>query len=248
MECEKSKKMPGVELFSIVIPVFNELKYTRECLDSLFKYTSSEKYELIIIDNGSKDGTGKYLATLFIPNKKIITNSRNMGVAYAWNQGIRASTGEYIAIVNNDINFTPNWLENFEEAFQKYPEIGVLFPQTVERIRPANFDVIAEEVSRGPCVVKLINDPFPNPKGCVGWFMVYRREVFKMAGTFDENFEMYWYEDTDMFHRLMDSKIPCGQLQNVVVFHYGARTLKRQWGRWRYIKKNALRFEEKWKK
>ena len=94
---------------SLVIPVYNQLDYTRQCLESIVRCTD-QSYELIIVDNASTDGTLEFLKDVTQPT--IITNQDNLGCAKAWNQGVRASHGDVIGILNNDIVVTPGWLKD----------------------------------------------------------------------------------------------------------------------------------------
>src|SRR5437899_10482713 len=96
-------EMPRV---SLVIAVYNQLHYTRQCLESIARNTELP-YELILVDNGSTDGTREFLSNF---KDKVITNETNLGCAKAWNQGVRASEGDVIGILNNDIVVTPGWL------------------------------------------------------------------------------------------------------------------------------------------
>jgi N-acetylglucosaminyl-diphospho-decaprenol L-rhamnosyltransferase len=98
--------MITVEQVSLVIPVYNQLMHTMQCLESIQRLPD-QAGDLIVIDNGSSDGTAEYLKGRDL---RVITNSVNLGCAKAWNQGVRASRGEVIGILNNDIVVTQGWL------------------------------------------------------------------------------------------------------------------------------------------
>ena len=88
---------------SIITLTYNKLKYTKKYVESLFKYTKD--FELIIVDNGSTDGTREYLQSL--NNVKLIFNDENIGFSKGNNQGLTIAEGEYIAFLNNDILLYP---------------------------------------------------------------------------------------------------------------------------------------------
>ena len=88
---------------SLVIALYNQVDYTRRCIESIMACTP-HPYELILVDNASVDGTADYVGGL---PATLIRNDTNLGCAKAWNQGIRASRGEAIGILNNDIVVTP---------------------------------------------------------------------------------------------------------------------------------------------
>src|SRR5215469_10072178 len=99
-------------LASIIVPCWNQLEFTRHCFRALVRHTSL-RYELIVIDNGSADGTADYLAgvqdTARVP-VTIISNSTNLGFPAAINQGLREARGEYLVLLNNDV-VRDGWLD-----------------------------------------------------------------------------------------------------------------------------------------
>ena len=117
--------MPDYGLTSIVILTHNQLEYTRKCLESLRRLTD-EPYELIVVDNGSTDGTMEYLGTL--PGVRLIPNDTNRGFPAAANQGIAASTGNQILLLNNDTIVTTGWLGRLLRALHSDPAIGLVGP------------------------------------------------------------------------------------------------------------------------
>ena len=92
---------------SIITLTFNKLEYTKKYIKSLYKYTSD--FELILVDNGSTDGTVEFIKSLPYDNIKTIFNSENLGFSKGNNQGIDIAEGEYIGFLNNDILLSPNW-------------------------------------------------------------------------------------------------------------------------------------------
>jgi hypothetical protein len=97
---------PQPKTVSIIIPVFNNLQYTRQCLQSIVKNTARKSYQLIIVDNGSTDGTKEFLKCL-CGSAKIISNRENFGFSKACNQGAAAADGDYIVFLNNDTKVQP---------------------------------------------------------------------------------------------------------------------------------------------
>ena len=98
----------------IIIPVWNQLTFTKDCLDSIFKNTVGVDYRIIIIDNASDDKTRDYLNGLkeARPNGiTLIRNEKNLGFIKAVNQVIAASNAHYICLLNNDTLVTKGWLK-----------------------------------------------------------------------------------------------------------------------------------------
>jgi GT2 family glycosyltransferase len=97
---------------SIVVPLFNQLAATRSMLDSLLESLQQrDDYDIILVDDGSSDGTREWLDGLRIANLRVLKNESNLGFARAVNRGVRGSTGEIVVLANNDLVFSPNWLE-----------------------------------------------------------------------------------------------------------------------------------------
>jgi GT2 family glycosyltransferase len=101
------------ELASVIVPCFNQIDFTMQCLAALVRFTRPP-WELIVVDNGSNDGTGAYLAGVHdcAPFRVgVVSNGENLGFPAAINQGLRAARGEYLVLLNNDAVVTDGWLE-----------------------------------------------------------------------------------------------------------------------------------------
>ena len=100
-------------LTSIIIPCWNQLEFTRQCVCALLRHTRSP-WELIVVNNGSTDGTGDYLAGLQDASPvpvTVIANPANRGFPAANNQGLRQARGDYLVLLNNDAVVTDGWLD-----------------------------------------------------------------------------------------------------------------------------------------
>ena len=99
-------------LASVIIPCWNHLKFTRKCVAALMRQTGPS-WELIVINNGSSDGTGDYLAGVQDASPvpvTVIANATNRGFPAAINQGLQYARGEYLVLLNNDVVVTDGWL------------------------------------------------------------------------------------------------------------------------------------------
>ena len=99
-------------MISIIIPVFNKIKYISKTLESLIGQSFTD-YQCIIVDDGSTDGSGEVCDQMAEKDKRIIvTHIENKGVSFARNVGLDAATGEYITFIDADDTIAPNYLEN----------------------------------------------------------------------------------------------------------------------------------------
>jgi len=103
----------SVGLASIIVPRWNQLEFTRQCIAALMRCTRSP-WGLIVVSNGSTDGTSDYLAGVQDASPvpvTVVTNSTNLGFPAAINQGLKCARGEYLVLLDNDAVVTDAWLE-----------------------------------------------------------------------------------------------------------------------------------------
>jgi lipopolysaccharide biosynthesis protein/radical SAM superfamily enzyme YgiQ (UPF0313 family)/GT2 family glycosyltransferase len=120
---------------SIVIPVFNRLEYTRQCLEALVDNTPSDLYEVILVNNGSTDGTEEFLSNLK-GDVTVITNETDLGFGKACNQGLEKAKGEYVLLLNNDVVATEGWLEKLLTHIEPSQDAGMVGPMSNAALGP----------------------------------------------------------------------------------------------------------------
>src|SRR5271157_4103712 len=120
---------------TVVVPVYNQLDYTRKCLESLKAHRTGIS-EIIVIDNGSIDGTTEYLRDLDYVT--VVRNSENLGCASAWNQGISAACSPWVLFLNNDVIVTSGWIEGMLE-FAAEKQVDIVSPAIREG--PCSYDL-----------------------------------------------------------------------------------------------------------
>ncbi len=220
---------------SLVIPVYNQLDYTRQCLEAIARCTD-QLYELIIVDNASTDGTQEFLRDV---KATVITNSRNLGCAKAWNQGVRASQGDVVGILNNDIVVTKGWIEGLVK-FMEQGGHGIVSPAAREGYLNYDLDAYASEFTRS-CKDATRSELY-------GACMVINRDVFDRVGLFDEAFAYGGCEDIDFFWRAKAAGFSAGLTGSVLIHHFSMVTqdaIKRSETKV-YPAENLAHFKKKW--
>lgn len=223
---------------SIVIPVLNQLSYTKICLESL-RAAGSVESEVVVIDNGSADGTEEFLASC--SGITVIRNAENLGCAASWNQGVRASRGDWAVILNNDVIVSRGWLEGLLEFAE---EKGMDIVSPAIREGEYNYD-IGEYGSR---FVRRMRDVFRSGVADGICFMV-RRRVFEQVGPFDENFRIGQFEDADFFRRAERAGFRLGTTGRSFIHHFGSVTqdsLRREKAERPYEAENRAYYRKKW--
>jgi GT2 family glycosyltransferase/acetyltransferase-like isoleucine patch superfamily enzyme len=145
-------KSPDYPLVSIVTVNYNQTNVTRDLLISLRSITYPS-IEIIVVDNGSADNSITLLKDEF-PEIKLILTGKNTGFAGGNNIGIKAGSGDYFLLINNDVEVTPGFLEPLVDCFQKNPKVGIASPKIVyfnrdEKIQYAGSSRISPFTGRG---------------------------------------------------------------------------------------------------
>lgn len=190
---------------SVVIVNWNGLRHLEACLCSLRAQTFRD-FEVIVVDNGSTDGSIDYVRSKF-PDVRLICQGRNSGFAAASNAGIAASQGEFVVFLNNDTETDPSWLEELLSTIQSRPDIGfcaskILFFDDRNRIDSAGDELSSNGVvqKRGHRKPDVGFDQLQPIFSACGGAALFRRSVLDDIGGFDEDFFLI-FEDADLSFR-----------------------------------------------
>ena len=200
------------------------------CLDSL-NQSNFESYEVIVVDNGSVDGSRQMIEKKY-PWVRLVKNKSNMGFAIACNQGIRVAKGDYIALLNNDIEVEPSWLAKLYDGMERHPECGM---GTTKMMFLGQRDVFYNTGDlfhawsagggrgQGEKDTGQYDDEDHVFGACAG-AGIYRREFFEQVGIFDEDFFIF-AEDVDINMRGQLQGFKCVYLPEAKVYHIGTATV-----------------------
>jgi GT2 family glycosyltransferase/tetratricopeptide (TPR) repeat protein len=245
----------GDELASLIILCCNELDYTRQCLGSVLAHTRTP-YELVLVDNGSTDGTPVYLEELRQrpgPEQVVVVrNDVNQGFPRGCNQGLAAARGRYVVFLNNDVVVTAGWLEGLIAwALSDWPKVGLVGAVTNASRAPQQIPVDYADLQTLPAFAARRRRDFAGKalpvERLTGFCLLARREVLDQIGGFDEGFGAGFFDDDDLSVRALRAGFRLLVAQDVFVHHYGNRTFTalgidcpRQ------LRDNFARFQEKW--
>lgn len=237
-------------LVSIIIPVFNNLKYTIQCLEAVAANTGYEPYEVVIVDNGSTDGTKEYLASLE-GDVKVFTNDSNLGFAIACNQGAKAAEGDYLVFLNNDTFPLAGWLENLVKVVNERPDAAIvgsklLYPDNTIQHAGVTFDIRGSKLFLAH-IYRCFDKDHPAVNhmrefnAVTAACMLVRKEVFFDLGMFDEGYTN-GYEDVDLCLKARERGSKIIYNPESVLYHHESVSE----GRFSFDKKNTLHFLERW--
>lgn len=255
---------------SICIVTYKARDYLRECLRSIEDNTLRVQYEVIVVDNGSQDGTIEFLEEEY-PTVGIVRNEVNAGFTRPMNQALKISSGRCLLQLNPDTEVLPDALDKLVSFMDENPEVGICGPKVLNRDQTLQKSCRRGE-SRPWAVLSHflgLAKLFPDKKifgeyhltyideeevhqvaGVAGSCMLIRRDVIDHIGYLDERFFAY-QEDADFCFRARESGWKIYYYPKAQIIHYGGQGGSRvhpyrsiyEWHRsyWLYYRKNLAK-------
>ena len=193
-------------------------------------------YELIMVDNGSTDGTQGYIEQ---QADKYHFFDHNTGFSHGFNKGLSLASREYVAICNNDTEFPPNWFQCLVQSFNSDSKCGLVFPCYTRGLK------VAKRRRPGKKVVKLMPfaDCYPSGVAILSKLKILRDEL----GGFSEDYEIASGEDADLCFKAWAAGLDIYIDERVLVKHKGKSTVSKIPNWPKLFKRNAELFRQKWK-
>jgi GT2 family glycosyltransferase len=222
----------SVSRVAVVIPTWNGRSLLEAALRSLYAQSYSD-YEVIVVDNGSSDGTVEHLRERW-PAVHVVALADNVGFAAAVNLGIARAHGEYVALLNNDMELDPEWLAELVAALDAEPGAGSAASKLRMLREPGVLDGAGDLVTwygatwrrgHGEPDRGQYDAPGVVASPCAG-AALYRRAALDAVGGFDERFFAY-LEDADWGLRAQLAGWPCLWVPSAVAYHLGGATSRR---------------------
>jgi GT2 family glycosyltransferase len=265
---------PGCPLtepvLSVCIVTFQTRELLRDCLRSLYENTLQLEFEVIVVDNGSKDGLAGMLRQEF-PQVQLIENTTNAGYTAPMNQALRRARGQYLVQLNPDTLVLPEAFQRLVGFLEAHPKVGICGPKVLNRdgtlqkpcrrgeSRPwaviSYFTGLAGLFPNSPLFGEYLMSYMPEDRahsvaGVSGSCMLIRREVVDQIGYLDERFFAY-QEDADYCFRARQAGWEIYYFPEAQIVHYGGMGGSRvqpyrsifEWHRsyFRFYRKNLAR-------
>ncbi len=206
------RKSDKIEL-SIIILNYNGKNYLFKCLRSIYQFPPNRKFEIIVVDNNSNDGSQEMVRKNF-PQVKLICNRENLGFTRANNIGIKFSRGEFILLLNNDTRVLAQSLDILLNEIKSHPEIGVIAPALLNEdfsyqlsygLHPNLKNEFLQKFFLKILFKLRLRKKGDNWKKEVDWVsgacLLTTKEVLHYTNYFDEEFFLY-FDDSDLCARI----------------------------------------------
>ena len=217
---------------SVIVLTYNNLEYTRLCLQSILEKTNYPSFELVVVDNHSSDGTPKYLQELAARDVrvKIRLNDENVGFAAGNNMGTQMASGEILVFLNNDTIVTPEWMSALVKHLQN-PSIGMVGPVTNWSGNETRIEVPYQSIREIDQFASAYTTAYRGksfeismlPFMCVA----IRKNVFDQIGFLDEQFGIGMFEDDDYARRVRAKGYQIICAEDVFIHHWGSASFSK---------------------
>jgi N-acetylglucosaminyl-diphospho-decaprenol L-rhamnosyltransferase len=215
-------------VIDVVVPVFEHYELTSSCLEHLAR--QSAPHRVIVVDDGSRDGSPARLRREW-PQITLVALESNGGYTRAVNHGVRAGAGEYVVLLNNDVQPRSDCLERLVAPLERDPHVGsvaALMLRPGRDVRIDSFGVSADVTLAGfarmqghpPARIGAGGPALTGPEGTTG---AYRRAAWEQVGGFDETIHAYM-EILDLALRLRSAGWSTAQAPDAVGVHLGSVT------------------------
>ena len=244
---------------SIIILSFNTLELLQLCIASVREHTEAGTYEIIVVDNASKDGSAEWLKE----EKGLICicNEENVGFPKGCNQGLEVATGTELLLLNSDVIVTKNWLRNLRRALYSSPKVGAVSCVANHCPHHQAVAVSYESLEDMQAFAAAYNESDParweKRTTLVGFCYLFKREVLEEIGFLDTRFSPGNYEDDDYSLRILQAGYDLLLCRDTFIHHFGSASFRKDLSAGsddaeaakRYnalLDRNGKLFEEKW--
>lgn len=219
-----------------------------DCIQSIYDTVETDKYEIIVVDNASTDGSVETIRSNF-PDVTLIENNFNNWFTGATNQAIHASNGEYILCLNPDTVCRPGAIDRLIAFLDEHPDVGIVGPRLLNgdgSLQPScrnfltNRRLVLQHIIpwrhmpnalRKHAVLEYWNhDASLQVDWIIGACILVRGTAMEQVGLKDEGYPIF-HEETDWCYRFMKAGWTTWFFPDAEVIHFGSQTVSKLWGR-----------------
>lgn len=248
---------PGITPdMSIVLVCWNNKAYLEPCLNSIYEGGLRSSFDIVVVDNGSTDGSQAMLREKF-PEVIIIQNDHNVGLGKASNQGIEATSGRHILLLNNDTVVNGPSLDAMVDFLDQHSDVGAVGGQLLNADGTVqacynDFPDLVEDFLISTRLGEMLRPGYPanvtdKEVRSVDWMgsacLMVRRQALDTVGLLDEEYFIYG-DETDLQYRLKKAGWKNYYLPQATTIHYGGRSMNR-WGRRKMVYRGHMLFYQK---
>jgi GT2 family glycosyltransferase len=238
---------------SVGVATFDNLVFLKLCLSAVLENADQPK-EVVVVDNGSSDGTTEYLRALaqLHPTVRAIFNGENVGFAEGMNQALASASGNLVIFLNDDTVVSPRWLSRLARHLED-PALGLLGAVTNRSGDEAEirtkYRTYGEFLEFAGSIARSRAGRRRDVSGLSMFCTAMRRSVYEEVGELDEGFGLGLFEDDDYVRRTRGAGLVVACAEDVLVHHFGGATTGRLADNGTYgrlFHENRRRYEEKW--
>jgi len=231
-------------VLSIIIVSWNVCDYLVDCIESILKNCRRLQYEIIVVDNAGTDGTVDFIKEKY-PHIALISNTKNMGFAYANNQGIRRAKGKYLLFLNPDTIIKPDAVEKMLTFLEQNKGVGAVGPRLLNKDLTIQHSVRTFPTFRGALYRHTIlryfglfknhhetwrmkdfrSDRLTDVDLLMGAAILAEKDLVLKMGGFDERFFMY-YEEADFCYRIKKAGYRIVFFPDASIIHLGGKSAR----------------------
>lgn len=229
----------NMKQITIIIPNYNGIKFIKECLDSLLlQEPGTPDFHIVIVDNGSADGSLELVKEIF-PQIQVIALPSNTGFCHAVNIGIEAAKSPYVILLNNDTRAMPSFVRSLYDAIENRPDAFSISAKMLMWDNPELIDDAGDQYcalgwayARGKGKSAKVYDRPAEVFSACGGAAIYRRSILDEIGLFDEAHFAY-LEDLDIGYRARLYGYKNYYEPSAEVIHYGSASSGSRYNNWK---------------
>ena len=235
---------------SIILLTYNNFHYTKDCIESIRRYTEKDSYEIIVVDNASTDETKDWLKEQ--EDIKMLLKQENVGFPKGCNLGISLAEKENdILLLNNDTIVTKNWLSNLQKCLHSKKDIGAVGAISNHDANLQGASFTYQDFEKMQELAAKNNQSDPNKweeKAClIGYCMLIKREVINKLQGLDEEYSPGYIEDNDLSLQIISLGYRLMLCHDAFIHHYLGTAFRKDKTQFQQLlQKNRGYFQEKW--